>query len=88
MSRKKYTVSGKDLVDKVKEVVHEGNVRRVCLIHKGRRLIDIPLSVGAPAAAAAVLGTPVLAAVAAVAAMVTECTIEVEKEEGVRKDKW
>ncbi len=82
MSRsEKYTVSGRDLVEKVKQLIREGNVRRVRLIHKGRPLIDIPLTVGAPAAAAAVLAVPVLAAIGAVAALVTECTLEVEKED-------
>ena len=82
MSRsERYTVSGGDLVEKVKQLIREGNVRRVRLIHKGRPLIDIPLTVGAPVAAAAVLATPVLAAIGAVAALVTECTLEVEKED-------
>ena len=76
-----FTVSGNDLVDKVKELVHQGNIRGVHLICDGRPLIHIPLSVGAPAAVAAVLGTPVLAATAAIAALVKECTIEVEKVE-------
>lgn len=74
-----WTVSGDQVVAKVKELVREGNVRRVRLIHKGRPLIDVPLTVGAPAAAAAILMAPVLAAIGAAAALVTECTIEVEK---------
>jgi len=77
----KFTVSGSKLVDKVKELIRQGNVRRVRLIHEEKVLIDIPLTVGAPAAAVAVLAAPVLAAVAAIAALVTECTIEVEKVE-------
>ena len=77
----KFTVSGDQLVEKIKQLVHEGNIRRVRLLYKGRPLIDIPLSVGAPVAAATVLAAPVLAAVAAIAALVTECTLEVEKVE-------
>ncbi len=77
----KFTVSGSKLVDKVKELIRQGNVRRVRLIHEEKVLIDIPLTVGAPAAAVAVLAAPVLAAVAGIAALVTECTIEVEKVE-------
>ncbi len=77
----KFTVSGSKLVDKVKELIRQGNVRRVRLIHEEKVLIDIPLTVGAPAAAVAVLVAPVLAAVSAIAALVTECTIEVEKVE-------
>jgi hypothetical protein len=77
----KFTVSGSKLVEKVKELIRQGNVRRVRLIHEEKVLIDIPLTVGAPAAVVAVLAAPVLAAVAAIAGLVTECTIEVEKVE-------
>ena len=62
--KEKFTVSGSDLVEKVKELVRQGNVRRVRLIHDDRPLIDIPLTVGAPLAVATVLAAPVLAAVA------------------------
>ena len=77
----KFTVSGSKLVEKVKELIRQGNVRRVRLIHEEKPLIDIPLSIGAPAAAATVLAAPVLAAVAAIAAIVAQCTIEIEKVE-------
>jgi len=46
-----YTVSGKDLVGKVKELILQGNVSRVRLIHEGKALIDFPLMLGVPAAA-------------------------------------
>ena len=49
------------------------------LIHKNNTLIEIPLTIGAPAAAVGIIAAPALAAVAAIAAMVTECTIEVER---------
>ena len=81
MTTEKFTVDGSQVVEKVKELIHQGNIRRVRLIHKGRPLIDIPLSVGVPVAAAAVLAAPLLAAVGAIAALVTECTIEVERTE-------
>jgi len=77
----KFTVSGSQLVEKVKQLIHEGNIRRVRLLHEGRVVIEIPLSIGAPAAAVSIMAAPVLAAVAAFAALVTECTIEVEKIE-------
>ena len=79
MTTEKFTVEGSQLVEKVKQLIHQGNVRRVRLLHKGRPLIDIPLTVGIPVAAAAVLAAPVLAALGAIAALVTECTIEVER---------
>ena len=81
MAEEKFTVSGSQLVDKVKELVRQGNIRRVRLIHEEKALIDIPLSVGAPAAAIVVMATPLLAALAAIAALVKECTIEIEKVE-------
>ncbi len=75
----KFTVSGSQVVDKVKQLLHEGNIRKVRLVHEGRTLIEIPLSIGAPVAALGILAAPVLAAIGAFAALVTECTIEVEK---------
>ncbi len=83
----RFTVTGSNLVEKVKELVHQGNIRRVRLIHKEKPLVDIPLSIGAPAAAVVVLAAPLLAALAAIAALVKECTIEVEKVEDTDKNK-
>ena len=77
----KFTVSGSQLVEKIKQLIHEGNIRRVRLLHEDRTVIEIPLSIGAPAAALGILAAPVLAAIGAFAALVTECTIEVEKIE-------
>ncbi len=79
--KEKFTVSGSQLVDKVKQLIHEGNIRRVRIIHKEKTVLEIPLTVGAPAAAIVILAAPVLAALGAFAALVTECTIEVEKVE-------
>lgn len=77
----KFTVSGSQLVEKVKQLIHEGNIRKVRLLHEGRILIEIPLTIGAPAVAIGILAAPVLAALGAFAALVTECTIEVERIE-------
>ena len=79
MSTEKFTVSGSQLVEKVKQLIHEGNIRRVRLLHEERTLLEIPLTVGAPAVAIGILLAPVLAALGAFAALVTECTIEVER---------
>ena len=81
MTEEKIQVSGSQLVDKVKELVREGNIRRIRIIHEGNTLIDIPLTVGASVAAASVLLLPVLAAVGAIAGIVTNCTLEIEREE-------
>ena len=77
----KFTVSGSQLVEKVKQIIREGNIRRVRLLHEGRTIIEIPLTIGAPVAMVGILAAPVLAALGAFAALVTECTIEVEKIE-------
>jgi hypothetical protein len=80
-TKEKYTVDGDKLVARVKQLIHEGNIRRVRVIHEGRTVLEIPLSVGAPAAAITIMAAPLLAALGAFAALVTECTIEVEKIE-------
>jgi len=85
--KERFTVSGSNLVEKVKELVHQGNIRRVRLIHEEKALIDIPLSIGAPAAAVVVLAAPLLAALAAIAALVKECTIEIEKVKDTDENK-
>ncbi len=77
----KFRVSGSEIVEKVKQLIHEGNIRKMRLVHEDRTIIEIPLSIGAPAAALGIMAAPVLAAVGAFAALVTECTIEVEKVE-------
>ena len=81
MKTEKFTVAGNQLIEKVKQLIREGNVRRVRLIHGDKTILEIPLSIGAPAAAITILAVPVLAALGAFAALVTECTIEVEKKE-------
>jgi len=80
-AKEKFTVSGSQLVDKIKQLIHEGNIRRVRVLHEGRTVLEIPLTIGAPAAAIGIMAAPVLAALGAFAALVTECTIEVEKIE-------
>jgi hypothetical protein len=79
--KERFTVSGSQVLDKVKQLIREGNIRRVRLIHDGRTIIEIPLTIGAPVAVVGIIAAPVLAAIGAFAALVTECTIEVEKVE-------
>lgn len=79
--RRQYTeefrVSGERVLAKVKELVHEGNVRRITIKNdEGRTLLELPLTVGVVGAALA----PVLAAVGAVAALVADCSIEVHRQ--------
>lgn len=77
----RFKVSGSEILDKVKQLIHEGNIRRVRLLHDERTIIEIPLTVGAPMAVVGILAAPLLAAIGAFAALVSECTIEVEKLE-------
>ena len=84
-SSEKFTISGSQLVEKVKQLIREGNIRRIRVIHEGKTVFEIPLSIGAPAAAIGIMAAPVLAAIGAFAALVTECTIEVEKVEKTDK---
>jgi len=80
--REKHKVSGDRVIAKIKELLHEGNVRHVVIKNdEGRTLIEFPVSMGVAGA----LLMPVWAAVGAVAAVVASCTIEVERgteEEG------
>lgn len=72
-----FKVEGGKVLDKVKELIKEGNVRRIIIKDKkGKELIQFPLTFGVIGATLA----PVLAAVGAIAALVTECSITVERE--------
>jgi hypothetical protein len=73
-----FKVSGEELLTKVKQLVKEGNVRRISIKDKDNKtLVEMPLTIGIVGA----LIAPVLAAVGAIAALVTECTIVVERAE-------
>jgi len=75
-------VEGDHLLAKIKEVVHEGNVRRITIKNtEGKRLLEIPLTLGV----VGVVLLPVYAAVGALAAVTTKCTIEIERK-GDKKD--
>ena len=71
-----FKVKGDELLDEVKRIIHEGNVRRVVIRQGTRVVVEFPVTVGVVGALAA----PVLAMLGALAAFVTECTIAVERE--------
>lgn len=76
--KESFTLHGEQLVNKVKELIEEGNVRKITVHDKtGKELMSFPLTIGVVGAVLA----PVLAAVGAVAALIGECTISVEREE-------
>lgn len=77
----KFSLSGSQLVERIKQVIREGNIRRVRVLHEGRTVLEIPLTIGVPALALTIATAPLLAVLAAFAALVTECTIEVERTE-------
>ncbi len=75
--RETHRVSGDDLLGKVKELIREGSVRRIAIKNEeGKTILEIPMVFGLAGAAL----WPVFAAVGAVAALVTNCSIEVERK--------
>jgi len=71
-----FRVSGSELVGQIKELVHQGNIRRIVIKDQdGRVLMEIPLTIGVVGA----LLLPTLAAIGVIAALVTQCTIAVER---------
>ena len=75
MRNEEFKLSGSELVDKVKELIHEGNIRRIVIKQEGQTVMELPLTV----AAVGVVLVPVLAAIGAFAALVTDCSIVVER---------
>jgi hypothetical protein len=72
-------VASNQLVDKIRELIEEGNVRRVHIKREGKTLIEIPLTVGVGAGAAALIMTPIMAAVGAIAALAADITLVIER---------
>lgn len=73
-----FKVNGEELLGRIKKLVHEGNIRRVIIKTKeGRTVLEIPMTFGVVGA----LIAPQLAAVGAIAALLTEATVVVEKNE-------
>ena len=72
-----FKVSGENLLGRVKELINEGNVRKITIKDKnGKTMAEFPLTLGVVGAVIA----PMLAAIGAIAALVTECTISVERK--------
>lgn len=70
-------VEGGQLIDRVKQLIHEGNVRRVIIKQGEHTVVEFPLTIGVVGA----LLAPALAALGAIAALITDCSIEVERME-------
>ncbi len=72
-----FRVNGEELLAKIKQLVHEGNIRRIIIKNKdGAVLMELPLTFGVVGA----LLAPTLAAIGAIAALLTEATVVVEKD--------
>ncbi len=77
MNKESFKVEGKNLLNKIKELINEGNVRKITITEKnGKELMSFPLTVGVIGTAVA----PMLAAVGAIAALIGECTLSVERD--------
>jgi hypothetical protein len=78
MTKESFKINGENLLKKIKEIIAEGNIRKISIHDKeGKEIMNFPLTVGVVGA----LVAPALAAIGAVAALVGECTITVEKED-------
>ena len=78
-----FKVKGDELLGRIRELIQEGNVRRVTIRNSdGKTLVEIPLTIGVVGA----LIAPVAAAIGAIAALVTECTVTVTRDEEAGSD--
>jgi hypothetical protein len=72
-----FSLNGDEVVAKVKELIHEGNIRRIIIKNEdGRTMLEVPLTIGVIGAAL----LPILAAIGAAAAIATRCTLVVERD--------
>ena len=77
-TKEKFTVKGEQLLKKIKELIAEGNVRKITIHDKtDKEIMSFPVTIGVVGA----LLAPLLAAIGALAALIGECTISVEREE-------
>ncbi|HEV7665877.1 MAG TPA: DUF4342 domain-containing protein [Chloroflexota bacterium] len=71
--------TGNQVFEKIKKLIHEGNVRRITIKQDGDTIAEFPLTFGVVGAALA----PLLAAIGAIAALVNDCTIEIERDDNL-----
>jgi len=72
-----FKAEGEAAIDKIRSLVHEGNVRRIVVQHQGRTVAEFPLTAGI----VGVVLAPVVAAIGALIALLKDCTIRVERED-------
>ena len=73
-------LAGTQLVDEVKRIVHQGNIRTLRIKHDGKVLVEIPVTAAAGVGAVTVLLAPQIAVLGAIAGLIARCTVEVEHE--------
>ena len=82
-TKETFTLHGENLLKKIKELIAEGNIRKITISDKsGKELVSFPLTIGVVGA----LLAPVFAAIGALAALIGECSITVEREEKTKDD--
>jgi hypothetical protein len=82
VNTEEFRVKGDELVTKIKELLHEGNIRRIIVKNEsGHTLIEIPLTVGVVGGVLSAAFFPVLAALGAIGAVVAHLTLVIEKRE-------
>ena len=82
MRKESFFVKGEELLKKIKEIIEEGNVRKIIISDKsGKEIMSFPATVGV----VGVLLAPLLAAIGAAAALLTECTITVVRDESTEE---
>ena len=70
-----FKTESENVIEKLKGLIHEGNVRRIVIQHNGRTVAEFPVTAGVVGA----LLAPVLAAIGAIVALLKDCTIQVER---------
>lgn len=74
-------VKGSNLIEKIKEIIEEGNARKVIIKKDDRTIMEFPLTVGVGGAAAAVFFAPVMSAIGTIAAIVSDVDVEIVPKE-------
>lgn len=73
-----FKAESESVMERLRKLIHEGNVRRVVVLHEGRSVAEFPLTAGV----VGVVLAPVLAAIGAIIALLKDCTIQVERTAG------
>ncbi|CAD7768097.1 hypothetical protein FHEFKHOI_01917 [Candidatus Methanoperedenaceae archaeon GB50] len=79
--KEEFKIDGTELLKKVKEIIKEGDARRIIIDHEGKTLLEVPLTVGVAGVTALAVFAPTLVAIGAIAGLITRCTLIVEKVE-------